>query len=75
MVISELIKILQQRKRKHGDIKVIQSRYSDYQPMTEKDISVRAVVPVPGAADQWIRRASKEEEDRGAETCLHFDGN
>jgi hypothetical protein len=58
MKISELVKILNGYKRKHGDLLVVYTRYSDLGVMDDSDVSLIDATPVKGAAGKWMVRST-----------------
>ena len=74
MLLSELIKVLQQHKKTLGDVEVVYSRYSDYGVLDADEINVVEAVPVPGAAGEWRMRmwAGRSGVPVRSQKCVHF---
>lgn len=74
MKISDLQKHLAALKRKHGDLVVICSRYSDFQRIEVEEVTVKEGVERDDKL--WIERShSTMPADAKKEKFLHFDGN
>lgn len=77
MKISDLQKLLAATKRKHGDLELLETRYSDYKLMDADSWTVTEAVPGPTKGD-WLMRKSptmSEEQKTNARKYLHFQGN
>ena len=79
MRISDLQKILRGAKRKHGDIELSETRYSDICLMEVGDWNVIDALPkVSGKDEGWLMRvhpSMTEEQKAQAKKYLHFAGN
>jgi len=78
MRISDLQKLLAKTKRKHGDLEVIETRYSDYCLMGLEDWSIVRAAKKPN--DDWLmaEHRSMTDEQRALMNFLpylHFRGN
>lgn len=84
MTISELQKFLARAKRKHGNIDIITTRFSDYRLMNVEDVNVVQAWSRHGAAgSEWIMQdhySLKKGESPAGDgwekgTFIHFEGN
>ena len=77
MKISDLQKFLAATKRKHGDVELLETRFSDYKLMEPEDWSV--VEAIPGATpEDWIMKthhSMAEGQKARAKSYLHYAGN
>jgi len=75
MTISELQKFLAATKRKHGDIEVLMTRYSDYDHVVEANFEVKKAVD---KGSEWVTRfhdTMTEEDQLKAKTYFIMPGN
>jgi hypothetical protein len=79
--ISDLQKLLRATKRKHGDLEILEVRFSDYQLMDPKDWKIaQASSRVDGRGEGWLMRdhyslTEKQRQDMSFKPYLLFSGN
>ncbi len=69
ILISQLIKVLQKLKRKHGDLPCLTTRYSDYMSLSEDQVTVQEVTKKA----EWYER--RHPSTPPGALYVHFKGN